>query len=211
MSAVRLRRTPGFGIAATLLARRIVPLNAHRWARFGSLAAMLAASLCLIAAPEFPSAAVPLAAAGALLGAFGFCAILLMFNEAIVPLSLIRIALFTAASRFIAVPLTYLCQGLSRRRASPSCSCSCRCCRRGLPRSARSGPCPSGRRAARAYPKFSYPREAARRCCASTPSPTGCELSPAAGGRRGALVAVDRASSWAGSSSSCTSSPTASR
>ena len=81
-----------------------------------SVAAMLAASLCLIAAPEFPSAAVPLATAGALLGAFGFCAILLMFNEAIVPLSLIRIALFTAASRFIAVPMTYLCQGLAGTR-----------------------------------------------------------------------------------------------
>ncbi|MFR5827705.1 MAG: hypothetical protein ACLUE1_00800 [Adlercreutzia equolifaciens] len=104
------------GIAATLLARRIVPLSSHHWARFGSLAAMLAASLCLIAAPEFPSAAVPLATAGALLGAFGFCAILLMFNEAIVPLSLIRIALFTAASRFIAVPMTYLCQGLAGTR-----------------------------------------------------------------------------------------------
>lgn len=32
-----------------------------------------------------------------------------MFNEAIVPLSLVCIALYMAASRFIAVPLTYLC------------------------------------------------------------------------------------------------------
>ena len=56
------------GIAATLLARRIVPLSSHHWARFGSLAAMLAASLCLIAAPEFPSAAVPLGYSGRLAG-----------------------------------------------------------------------------------------------------------------------------------------------
>ena len=145
----------GFGIAATLLARRIVPLNAHRWARFGSLAAMLAASLCLIAVSEFPSAAVPLATAGALLGAFGFCAILLMFNEAIVPLSLIRIALFTAASRFIAVPMTYLCQGLAGTRFAlvlvllPLLSLSC------LALAFRS--LPERERVVRPYPKFSYP------------------------------------------------------
>lgn len=143
------------GIAATLLARRIVPLNAHRWARFGSLAAMLAASLCLIAVSEFPSAAVPLATAGALLGAFGFCAILLMFNEAIVPLSLIRIALFTAASRFIAVPMTYLCQGLAGTRFAlvlvllPLLSLSC------LALAFRS--LPERERVVRPYPKFSYP------------------------------------------------------
>ena len=143
------------GIAATLLARRIVPLSSHHWARFGSLAAMLAASLCLIAAPEFPSAAVPLATAGALLGAFGFCAILLMFNEAIVPLSLIRIALFTAASRFIAVPMTYLCQGLAGTRFAlvlvllPLLSLGC------LALAFRS--LPERERVVRPYPKFSYP------------------------------------------------------
>ena len=143
------------GIAATLLARRIVPLSSHHWARFGSLAAMLAASLCLIAAPEFPSAAVPLATADALLGAFGFCAILLMFNEAIVPLSLIRIALFTAASRFIAVPMTYLCQGLAGTRFAlvlvllPLLSLGC------LALAFRS--LPERERVVRPYPKFSYP------------------------------------------------------
>lgn len=143
------------GIAATLLARRIVPLSSHHWARFGSLAAMLAASLCLIAAPEFPSAAVPLATAGTLLGAFGFCAILLMFNEAIVPLSLIRIALFTAASRFIAVPMTYLCQGLAGTRFAlvlvllPLLSLGC------LALAFRS--LPERERVVRPYPKFSYP------------------------------------------------------
>lgn len=145
----------GFGIAATLLARRIVPLSSHHWARFGSLAAMLAASLCLIAAPEFPSAAVSLATAGTLLGAFGFCAILLMFNEAIVPLSLIRIALFTAASRFIAVPMTYLCQGLAGTRFAlvlvllPLLSLGC------LALAFRS--LPERERVVRPYPKFSYP------------------------------------------------------
>ena len=159
----------GFGIAATLLARRIVPLNAHRWARFGSLVAMLAASLCLIAAPEFPSAAVPLATAGALLGAFGFCAILLMFNEAIVPLSLIRIALFTAASRFIAVPMTYVCQGLAGTRFAlvlvllPLLSLGCLAWLS----------VPPERPGGAAHPKFSRPRNRSQ-CWCIYASPTEC-------------------------------------
>ena len=105
-----------FGIAATVFARHFVPLHCRPWAKPGALVAMIAASLCIIAAPHAPDAAVVLSGASALLGAFGFCAVLLMFNEAIVPLSLVRIALYTAASRFIAVPLTYLCQGLSGDR-----------------------------------------------------------------------------------------------
>lgn len=105
-----------FGVLATLLARRIAPLNQQPWARWTTLGALLLASLCVLGAPALPQAAVPLAIAGAVLGGFGFCSILLMFNEAVVPLSLIRIALYTAASRFIAVPLTYVCQGLEGPR-----------------------------------------------------------------------------------------------
>lgn len=145
----------GLGIAATLLARHIAPLNRHRWARIGSLATMLAASLCILGAPAIPAAAGPLALAAAVLGAFGFCTVLLMFNEAIVPLSLIRIALYTAASRFVAVPLTYLCQGLSGTRYAfallllPMLSLGC------LALAFRS--LPERDRAVGPYPKFSYP------------------------------------------------------
>lgn len=104
------------GIAVTVFARRLAPLHGHPWAKPAACAAMLAASLCIIAAPAVPSLAGGLGLAAAVLGAFGFCAMLLMYNEAIVPLSLMRIALYTAASRFIAVPLTYLCQGLNAER-----------------------------------------------------------------------------------------------
>lgn len=143
------------GIAATLLARRIVPLHRRRWASFGGVAAMVGASLCVLAAPAYPGAAPALALAGAALGAFGFCAVLLMFNEAIVPLSLVRIALYTAASRFIAVPLTYLCQGLAGERLAlvlvllPLLSAGC------LALAFRS--LPERDRAAAPYPKFSFP------------------------------------------------------
>ena len=82
----------------------------------GAAGAMLAASLCIIAVPAAPEAAGALAVGAAVFGSFGFCTVLLMYNEAMVPLSLIRIALYSATSRFIAVPLAYLCQGLSGDR-----------------------------------------------------------------------------------------------
>ncbi len=106
----------GFGIAATLLARSLAPLHRHPWAKPGAAGAMLAASLCIIAVPAAPEAAGALAVGAAVFGSFGFCTVLLMYNEAMVPLSLIRIALYSAASRFIVVPLAYLCQGLSGDR-----------------------------------------------------------------------------------------------
>lgn len=106
----------GFGIAATLLARSLAPLHRHPWAKPGAAGAMLAASLCIIAVPAAPEAAGALAVGAAVFGSFGFCTVLLMYNEAMVPLSLIRIALYSATSRFIAVPLAYLCQGLSGDR-----------------------------------------------------------------------------------------------
>lgn len=106
----------GFGILASLFARRLAPLNQRPWARPATLVTLVGASLCVLAAPHATAAAAPLALVGAVLGGFGFCAILLMYSESMVPLSLIRIALYTAASRFIAVPLTYVCQGLAGER-----------------------------------------------------------------------------------------------
>lgn len=143
------------GILATLAASRIAPLHAQPWARPAALLAILAASACMIGAPGAGDGAAPLLFAGAILGAFGFCTTLLMFNEAIAPLSLVRIALYMAASRFIAVPLTYLCQGLVGERFSlmlvllPLLSlASLTLAFRQLPeRDRKAGP----------YPKFSYP------------------------------------------------------
>lgn len=143
------------GIAVTLGARRIAPLNARAWAVPGAIGGMLTASLCIIAAPSMPAAAPILAVLSAVAGAAGFCLALLLFNEALVPLSLVRIALYTAGSRFIAVPLTYLCQGLSGARFSlvlvllPLISLACvTFALRQLP---------DRDRGAGAYPKFSFP------------------------------------------------------
>ena len=143
------------GILATVAASRIAPLHSQPWARPAALLAMLAASACMIAAPGAGEAAGAFLLVGAIAGAFGFCTTLLMFNEAIVPLSLVRIALYMAASRFIAVPLTYLCQGLAGERFSlvlvllPVLSLvSLTLAFRQLPeRDRKTGP----------YPKFSYP------------------------------------------------------
>lgn len=196
-----------FGIAATVFARHFVPLHCRPWAKPGALVAMIAASLCIIAAPHAPDAAVVLSGASALLGAFGFCAVLLMFNEAIVPLSLVRIALYTAASRFIAVPLTYLCQGLSGDRmalvlvilplaATASIAVAIRALPSGTVRLAptRSSPSPGS--------PWQY--------CASMPSPTACArlncpMAPAS------IRRCPRRWSWAASSWWCISSPIGSR
>ena len=107
-----------FGVAATLFARRIVPLHRQPWAKPAALGSMLSASLLIVIAPLFHSVGAALPMLAVILGAFGFCTVLLMFHEAVVPLSLVRIALYSAASRFIAVPLAYLCQGLSGNRFS---------------------------------------------------------------------------------------------
>ena len=130
-----------------------------------------------------------------------------MFNEAIVPLSLIRIALFTAASRFIAVPMTYLCQGLAGTRFAlvlvllPLLSLGC------LALAFRS--LPERERVVRPYPKFSYPWK---------PLAVLCIYAFAYGMRTAQLpegpASIPRfppRSSWAGSSSSYTFSPIASR
>ena len=77
---------------------------------------MLAASLCIIAVPAAPEAAGALAVGAAVFGSFGFGRCSARATRPLAPLSLIRIALYSAASRFIAVPLAYLCQGLSGDR-----------------------------------------------------------------------------------------------
>lgn len=107
-----------FGVAATLLARHIVPLHRQPWAKLAALGSMIGASLLIVITPLFHNAGTVLPILAVVLGAFGFCSVLLMFHEAIVSLSLVRIALYSAASRFVAVPLTYLCQGLSGNRFS---------------------------------------------------------------------------------------------
>lgn len=121
----------------------------------GAAGAMLAASLCIIAVPAAPEAAGALAVGAAVFGSFGFCTVLLMYNEAMVPLSLIRIALYSAASRFIAVPLAYLCQGLSGDRFAVVLVLLPLVAVGSLALAFRA--LPERETAARAYPKFSFP------------------------------------------------------
>lgn len=104
------------GIVVGLLARRIAPLQEQRWAKPMALIAMLLSSGCVLAVPVFELQAPILSIVGAVTGSLGFCLTLLLFSEALVPHSLVRIALYTAASRFIAVPLVFFCQGLDDMR-----------------------------------------------------------------------------------------------
>ncbi|MEY8313610.1 response regulator transcription factor [Adlercreutzia muris] len=144
-----------FGILATVFARRIAPLALQRWAFPSAAATMLAASLLIIAARFFEGPAAPFLALASVVGAFGFCSVLLMYNEAVVPLSLLRIALITAGSRFIAVPMTFVFQGLSGERLAlmlfvlPAVSVSC------LAYAYRA--LPERDRQRRPYVKFSFP------------------------------------------------------
>lgn len=121
----------------------------------GAAGAMLAASLCIIAVPAAPEAAGALAVGAAVFGSFGFCTVLLMYNETMVPLSLIRIALYSAASRFIVVPLAYLCQGLSGDRFAVVLVLLPLVAVGSLALAFRA--LPERETAARAYPKFSFP------------------------------------------------------
>lgn len=104
------------GIALAVAAPRFAPLQETRLAKPITLAAIILATASMLAASAFPEAAVPLSIAGAILGGAGFCSFLLLHAEAMVPLSLIRIALYTAASRLVAVPIVYFCQGLDATR-----------------------------------------------------------------------------------------------
>lgn len=143
------------GISVGLLARRIAPLQEQRWTKPLTLAAMLVSSACVLAAPSLPLQASALSVVAAVSGSLGFCLILLMVTEALVPLSLIRIALYTAASRFIAVPLVYLCEGLDEARlgivvvALPIIALGCA--------SFAYKSTPEADRPKGAYPKFAFP------------------------------------------------------
>lgn len=197
----------GFGIAATLLARSLAPLHRHPWAKPGAAGAMLAASLCIIAVPAAPEAAGALAVGAAVFGSFGFCTVLLMYNEAMVPLSLIRIALYSATSRFIAVPLAYLCQGLSGDRFAVVLVLLPLVAVGSLALAFRA--LPERETTPRAYPKFSFPVKPLAVLCIYAFA-YGCaqpSCPPAPGCTRRCRPPL----SWAGSSLSCTSSRTASR
>ena len=104
------------GIVVALAARRIAPLQESRWVKFATVFAGLAASASMIAAPSLSDAAVPLSIVGAVLGGTTFLLLVLLNAEALVPLSLIRILMYQAASKFIAVPLVYLSMGLDLPR-----------------------------------------------------------------------------------------------
>lgn len=100
------------GVAVALLAHRVAPLQEHASAKALALGAMLASSACIIGASYAPEAAAVLQIIAALVGGCGFCLLLLLHSEALVPLGLVRIALYTAGSRFMAVPMVFFCEGL---------------------------------------------------------------------------------------------------
>lgn len=102
------------GIGIALAARRVAPLQESRWAKPFALTLCIVASVCMLAASRSLELAAPLALAGAVAGGAGFLLIVLLNAEALVPLSLMRILLYQAASMLVAVPLTYLCQGLGQ-------------------------------------------------------------------------------------------------
>ena len=143
------------GVSVGLLARRIAPLQEQRWSKPFALTAMVVSSACMLIASAVPVWAAALSAVGSVMGAAGFCLTLLLVTEALVPLSLIRIALYTAASRFIAVPLVLLCEGLDEIRlgiviaALPFIAIGCATL---AYRSTSEADRPTG-----AYPKFTFP------------------------------------------------------
>lgn len=143
------------GVGIALLARRLSPLQEGRWAKPVSFGCMLAASLCALAASYFPDAHNAFVAFAAVFGGFGFCAFLLLNAEALMPLSLVRIALYTAGSRFIAVPLVFFCEGLDAIRLQlailvlPAIAIACV--------SFAYKTTPVSERPKRSYPKFTFP------------------------------------------------------
>lgn len=55
----------------------------------------------------------PFAFAGALMGGLGFGSFLLLWAEALAPLSIVKIALFSSGSQVFAVILVFFCQGMA--------------------------------------------------------------------------------------------------
>ena len=143
------------GVAIALLARRLSPLQEQPWSKAAAAGGMIAASLCVIASTVSSEYAVALGVIGALLGGLGFCVFLLLNSEALFPLSLIRILLYLAASRFFAVPIVFFCEGMDSVRfvfalivlpliATACVSFAYKCT-------------PASERPPRVYPKFVFP------------------------------------------------------
>lgn len=109
------------GALVAFNARKIRLLQSRHWAKHLAFFGMLLASLCYIIVPLMPQATFTLSALASLAafsGGVGFGLMGLLFSEAIVPLSLARIALYVASARFIAVPITFICSGLEGTRLS---------------------------------------------------------------------------------------------
>lgn len=100
-------------VAVALNARRIAPLSSTRWIRPLIGISMVGSSLLSIASALMPSAAMPFAFAGALMGGLGFGSFLLLWAEALAPLSIVKIALFSSGSQVFAVILVFFCQGMA--------------------------------------------------------------------------------------------------
>ncbi|OUO90582.1 hypothetical protein B5F40_06390 [Gordonibacter sp. An230] len=96
------------GVACSLASRKLTPLQERTMPKRLALCAMTASSLLVVLANQTGFSFLNMG--GAVFGGAGFCLVLLMYSEALVPLSLVRIALYTAASRFVAVPIAWMCQ-----------------------------------------------------------------------------------------------------
>lgn len=146
------------GALIALNASKIRLLQNHQWAKFLAYFGMFFASLCYIIVPLVPQASLvlsSLAFVAAICGGLGFTIMGLLLAEAIVPLSLARIALYIACGRFIAVPITFLCNDLTGVRLNvmllilPIVSVACALYAfRQLPENSQIEP---------AVPKFSFP------------------------------------------------------
>lgn len=100
------------GVAIALLARRLSPLQEQPWSKLVAAGGMIAASLCIITSTISNEYASTLSIVGALLGGISFCVFLLLNSETLFPLSIVRILLYLAASRFLAVPIVFFCEGM---------------------------------------------------------------------------------------------------
>ena len=104
------------GIAVALAARKIAPLQESTWVKALTILLAITSSVSMIVAPRLAEAAPALSIIGAITGGITFLSLVLLNAEALLPLSLIRILMYQAASKFIAVPIVYLAMGLDQAR-----------------------------------------------------------------------------------------------
>ena len=100
-------------VAVVILARRLVPLCEAPWPRTLSLACMLTASACCIAATEdFAPAGLAgaLIVGGTILAGVGFSLFLLLWSEVLSLLSMRRIVMQLASSQLLALAILFFCQ-----------------------------------------------------------------------------------------------------